>query len=329
MTPVLAGLILGVIFGAAARAGRFCLLRGMKGVMGGGDLSPLRAFALALAVAILGAQGLQYAGLTDLGQSLPLRPRFSWVGLVAGGALFGLGSVMANACGARSVVLAAGGNLRSWVVLASLALAAQASLTGILAPLRLWVQGWGVTAPDALSLMQMLPPVVAVGLPVLALLAFAAPLRRDPMQAGAAVIVGGVVAAGWWASFATQDPFDPQILASVNFTGPLGEGMLWLMLSTGRAVSFGPAMIGGAAVGAFATALLMRDVRVETFTNTTQTLRAIMGGLLMGFGGVLAVGCSIGQGLSGLSTLSLASMIAFAGILAGIMAGLAVLRPTR
>ncbi|MDO5619966.1 MAG: YeeE/YedE family protein [Paracoccus sp. (in: a-proteobacteria)] len=331
MTPVLAGLLLGVVFGAAARAGRFCLLRGMKGLLSGGDLSPLRAFALALAVAIIGAQGLQMAGLTDLAESLPMRPRFSWVAMLAGGAIFGVGMVLANACGARSVVLAAGGNLRSVVVLACLGLTAQASLTGVLAPLRLWMQSWGVAQPQALSLAQVIPAPLAIGGPVLALLALAWPLiRRTHLpQAAAAVIVGATVAAGWWITAATADPFDPPILTSVSFVGPVGDGLLWLMLSTGRALVFGVAVVGGTFLGAFGMTVLMRDLRIESFTTPRQTVKAIAGGVLMGFGGVLALGCSIGQGLSGVSTLSLASLVAFAGILAGIAVALIATRHTR
>ncbi|MDO5631984.1 MAG: YeeE/YedE family protein [Paracoccus sp. (in: a-proteobacteria)] len=329
MTPVLAGLLLGITFGAAARAGRFCLLRGIKGLMAGGDLSPLRAFALALAVAILGTQALAMAGLTDLAESLPMRPRFSWVGMLAGGAIFGIGMVLANACGARSVVLAAGGNLRSVVVLVALGLTAQASLTGVLAPLRLWVQSWGAVQPQALSLAQVIPAPLAIGGPVLLLLALAWPLIRRPVEAVAATIIGLAVAAGWWITAATADPFDPVILTSVSFVGPVGDGLLWLMLSTGRALVFGVAVVGGTFLGAFGMTVLMRDLRIESFTTPRQTVKAIAGGVLMGFGGVLALGCSIGQGLSGVSTLSLASLVAFAGILAGIAVALIATRHTR
>ena len=326
MTPVLAGLVLGLVFGAAARAGRFCLLRGMKGAMHGADAAPLRAFALAMAVAIASVQALNLAGLTDLSASLPMRSRWSWPGMLIGGVLFGIGMVLANACGARSVVLAAGGNLRSVVVLAALGLSAQASLTGVLAPLRARLQSLGSIEPVALALTDLIPAPLAMGLPVALLLALALPLRRRPVEAAAAIIVGATIAAGWWTSFATDDPFDPKILTSVSFVGPVGDGILWLMLSTGRALNFGVAIVAGTAGGAFAVALITRDFRLETFSGTRQTLSAIAGGVLMGFGGVLALGCSIGQGLSGVSTLSLASLVAFAGILSGIAVALTFTR---
>ena len=334
MSAVFLGLILGAVFGAAARAGRFCLLRGMKGVMGGGDLSALRAFALALAVAIPGTQILNLAGLTDLSASLPLRGQFPVLGLALGGAIFGLGMVMANACGARSLVLFAGGNLRSLLVLLCLGLAAQASLTGVLLPLRQALQ-LGVIAPQWLTLTDAFASVlprgaalaIAAGVPALALAAFAWPLiRRAPVEALAATVVGLCVIAGWWIVFATDDPFDPKLLNSLSFIAPVGEGLLWLMLATGREAGFALAVVGGTLAGAFAVALITRSFALETFGSGRHSLFAAIGGIFMGFGGVLAMGCSIGQGLTGVSTLSLASLVAFLGILAGLALGLVILR---
>lgn len=334
MNAVLLGLALGGVFGAAARSGRFCLLRGMRGVMAGGDLSAIRAFALAMAVAICATQALSLSGVIDLAAALPLRGRFSWSGALGGGAIFGIGMVLANACGARSVVLAAGGNLRSVLVLLCLGLGAQASLTGVLAPLRVSLQSGGAAEPAARSLPQLFPAleprlatVLVAGLLVLALAALSLPLlRTQRRQAASAAIIGLTIAGGWWIGFATDDPFDPKTLASISFVGPMGDGMLWLMLSTGRALSFGVAIVAGTALGALAAALLARDFRVEAVGSGGQMLRAMAGGILMGFGGVLALGCSIGQGLGGVSTLSLASLVAFSGILAGIAVGLVVVR---
>ncbi|MBK4216857.1 YeeE/YedE family protein [Paracoccus caeni] len=334
MNAVIAGLVLGLIFGAAARSGRFCLLRGMKGLVGRGDLSPLRAFALAIAVAILATQILALTGGTNLAGSLPMRPRFSWMAMLAGGAIFGLGMVMANACGARSVVLAAGGNLRSGLVLVSLALAAQASLTGVLQPLRNAVQAMGVVEPSRLSLIDVFAGfgrwpamLLAIGLPVGLLIWLALPLIRNRRaEAAMAVIIGLVIAAGWWVSFVTDDPFDPKVLTSLSYVGPMGEGLLWLILSTGRELSFGVAAVAGTALGALVVAVLSSDFRLESIGSTGRAMQAIAGGVLMGFGGVLALGCSIGQGISGTSTLSLASLVAFSGILAGIVIGLVLIR---
>ncbi|MDO5371131.1 YeeE/YedE family protein [Paracoccus sp. (in: a-proteobacteria)] len=341
MSVVVLGLTLGAIFGAAARAGRFCLLRGMKGLVPGKaarDLSALQAFALALAVALAGTQALNLIGGTDLQAALPLRAGSPWLAMLIGGAIFGLGMALANSCGARALVLLAGGNLRSLVVLLCLGLAAQATLTGVLAPARAAVQQLGQANLAGLSLPQLIagagiPAQVALAiatiLPALALAAFAWPLiRRRPLEAAMAAIIGATVVGGWWITFATDDPFDPKPLTSLSYIGPMGESVLWLMLSTGRQAAFGVAIIGGTLLGAFATALLTRSLRAESFGSPRQTVASALGGALMGFGGVLALGCSIGQGLSGLSTLSIASLVAFAGILAGTALGLLILPQT-
>lgn len=375
MSAIVLGLALGTVFGAAARAGRFCLLRGMKGLFprtaaassegprtyparhGPGsrpadgfqqargevraeqgsarDPSALRAFALAIAVALAGTQALNLLGGTDLGAALPLRAGNPWSAMLIGGAIFGLGMVLANSCGARALVLLAGGNLRSLVVLLCLGLSAQATLTGVLAPVRAAVQQLGQASLTGLSLPQVIAGAgipaqaalaLATVLPALALAGFAWPLiRRRPMEAAMAAIVGATIVGGWWITFATDDPFDPKALTSLSYVGPMGESVLWLMLSTGRQPAFGVAVVGGTLLGAFATALLTRSLRAESFGSARQTVASALGGALMGFGGVLALGCSIGQGLSGLSTLSVASLVAFAGILAGTALGLAIL----
>ena len=150
MSAVALGLLLGAVFGGAAQAGRFCLLRGLKGLRPGGDLSALRAFAVAMLVALLATQALNLSGGTELGAAMPLRANNPWPSMLPGGVIFGLGMVLANACGARSLVLLGGGNLRSLLVLLCLGLAAQASLTGVLAPLRMAVQQMGTASGGSL-----------------------------------------------------------------------------------------------------------------------------------------------------------------------------------
>ncbi|MBV0891384.1 YeeE/YedE family protein [Paracoccus sp. Z118] len=330
MSAVALGLVLGAVFGAAAGTGRFCLLRGLKGLRPGGDLTALRAFALAMVVALLATQTLNLAGGTDLGAAMPLRASNPWPSMLTGGVIFGLGMVLANACGARALVLLGGGNLRSLLVLLCLGLAAQATLTGVLAPLRMAVQQMG--SPSTGSLPQLLasaglgfPLALSVAAPALLLGLFALPLlRRSPLEAMMAAIVGLTVAGGWWITFATDDPFDPRPLTSISFVGPVGESLLWTMLATGRQLGFAVAVIGGTLAGAFAAAILTRSFRPESFGSPRQMLGATFGGVLMGFGGVLALGCSIGQGLSGFSTLSLGSLVALAGIVAGAAVGLSL-----
>lgn len=338
---------LGCAFGVAARASRFCLLRGLRQMVssgrqraGQGGVPALQAFALALVVALIGTQGLAWYGLIDLSQTLPVRARFSPLGTVAGGVLFGIGMALARSCGARALVLLAGGNLRALWVLLWLGLAAQASMTGILAPWRQTLQGWLPITPEHGTVQEWLAAqwgeqglsptlalALATGLPCLLLLVFAlrapdpdAPaLRRQLPALAGSILIGALVAAGWWISATHADPFapDPQPLTSLSFISPVAESWLWLQLAVGREVVAGVMMVAGVLVGAFVTALVSRTLRREGFESPGSMATSALGGLLMGFGGVVTLGCSIGQGLSGLSTLSLASLLSAGGIVLG------------
>lgn len=336
MNLLWAGFALGCGFGVAARVSRFCLLRGLRqsagldGSVPGSGAPALQAFALALAVALLAAQGLQLAGLADLGRAQVARTQFSVAGVLIGGALFGVGMVLANSCGARALVLLAGGNLRSLVTVVFLALGAQASMTGVLAPARQWFQTLlPVSLPEA-TLLQSLQArglsaaaafALAAVLPALLLAAYALrrpALRHSPVQWLAALAIGLLVATGWWiTAHVDVDPFEPARLTSLSFVGPLAEGVLYLQLAVGRDMSLGPALAGGVLVGAGLAAQCSRTARWEGFDSPARLAASAIGGLLMGFGGVLAAGCSIGQGLAGLSTLAWASFPAAAAIALG------------
>lgn len=326
-------------FGVAARLGRFCLLRGLRQQMGlDADVAPgqkpaLQAFALALAVALLASQGLQAMGLVDLSMAAVARPGFSAIGVLTGGALFGIGMVLARACGARSLVLLAGGNLRSLVTIVFLALGAQLAMTGVLTPLRLWLQALTPITLTHATLPAYLPPEntwLLVLLPALLLMIFALlrpALRQSPLQLVSALIIGLLVATGWWiTAHIGVDEFEPAKLTSLSFIGPIAESLLYLQLSVGREPGIGLALTAGVLCGAFLAALASRTARWEGFDSTSRMAASAGGGLLMGVGGALAAGCSIGQGLAGLSTLSLASFAAIAGMLLGALAALALLR---
>ena len=331
--------LLGMAFGVAARLGRFCLLRGLRQHMGrdtevaAGQAPALQAFALALAVALLASQGLQALGMLNLSQAAIARPSFSMAGVLIGGLLFGIGMVLARACGARSLVLLAGGNLRSLVTLVFLALGAQLAMTGVLTPLRLWLQAITPLTLAHATLPAYLPSLntwlltLALALLLLAYALLRPGLRQSRLQWGSALLIGLLVAAGWWiTAHIGVDEFESARLTSLSFIGPIAEALLYLQLSVGREPGIGLALTAGVLAGAFLAALGSRTARWEGFDSTSRLAASAGGGLLMGIGGVLAAGCSIGQGLSGLSTLSLASFAAVAGILLGALLSLRLLR---
>ncbi|MCO5148054.1 MAG: YeeE/YedE family protein [Aquamicrobium sp.] len=325
-----AGLVIGLAFGIAARATGFCLVSGLRGwwAPAGTGTAKIRAFALALALAIAGSQALDAAGLVDLRRSLYAQTSFAPALILTGGLLFGYGMVLANGCGARALVLLPGGNLRSFVVLVSLGIAAYATLSGLIAPLRIAASAVGVVAspPDlaaALAPYGFSEPAarLVLALPLATILAFlalrpAARGERGTLAGGAAV--GLAVVAGWYATGVLgADDFQPAPLASLTFVAPVGETIQYAMLATGMRPSFGVAIVAGVFLGALATALVTRTLLLEGFASPQAMLRSMAGGALMGVGGALALGCSIGQGLTGLSTLAPASFVAAGGILGG------------
>ena len=339
-----ASFALGCVFGVAARAGNFCLLRGLRQTLMRPGLSDwgegqapqgapaLQAFALALAVALVGTQVLAMLGEISLSQVLVVRPRFSPLGALTGGLMFGVGMALAHSCGARALVLLAGGNLRSLWVLLWLGLTAQATMTGVLAPVRQTLQGLlviepqGATMPDwlaALGVPESVATVAVTALIVLLLLVYALrrpALRHAPLQWVGALLVGAMVVAGWWISAHIDvDPFEERPLTSLSFISPVAESWLYLQVAVGRELAAAVALVLGVLAGACVTALVSGTARWEGFGGPRRMASSALGGILMGLGGVVAMGCSIGQGLSGLSTLSLASMPAAFGIVLGAL----------
>jgi len=150
-----------------------------------------------------------------------------------------------------------------------------------------------------------------------------APFRRSPGQIGAGLVVGLLIAAGWFATgHLGADDFNPAPVASLTFIAPIADGLQYVMLSTGSTLNFGIATVAGVFAGSLLTALATGRFHWEGYQSPRHMLRSAGGAALMGTGGVMAFGCSVGQGLTGLSTLALASFIAVAGILLGTAAGL-------
>ncbi|QQO20928.1 YeeE/YedE family protein [Bradyrhizobium diazoefficiens] len=330
-----AGLVIGLIYGAVGLLSGFCLMSSMRGWLAQGDGRLVRTYALAIAVAIAVSQLLAGNGTVDLGKSIYLQPSFSAPVLFLGGLLFGYGMVLSNGCGSRALVLLGRGNLRSFVVVIVLAIAAQMTLKGLIAPARIaLVQASQTTLsanslPSLLSMFGLAAPfarALAAALIVIALVvfAFAHPaFRRSPGQIAAGIIVGLLVAAAWFVTgYLGADDFNPVAVTSLTFIAPIADSVQYAMLSTGLTLNFGIATVAGVFGGSLVTALATGRFKLESYSSPRHMLRSGSGAALMGIGGVMAFGCSIGQGLTGMSTLALGSFVALAGILLGTTAGL-------
>ena len=332
----------GMVLGATAQRTNFCTMGAISDAVLMGDYRRLRAWLLAIALALLGSQALHSAGVVDLYQSIYLSPDLGWLGAIVGGLLFGFGMTLAGGCGYRNLVRLGAGNLKSLVVLLVLGIAAAMTLGGLFALVRIWVieptnvvlgsaaepipQGivdllaalFG-TEPDALRW-------AVVGLVAAGLLWFALKdkgFRSSAPNLAAGAIVGLSIPLGWLITGVLgADDFEPVPLVSFSFIAPLGHSLQYLMTFTGATISFGVATVGGVIVGAFLAALAARELRLESFADTADFKRHLSGGALMGCGGVLALGCTIGQGVSGMSTLALGSVLAWLAIIAGGVYGI-------
>jgi uncharacterized membrane protein YedE/YeeE len=332
---VLGGLMIGVIYGAVGLLSGFCMMSSLRGWWADGDGRLVRSYALAIGVAIVATQSLAAAGTVDLGKSIYLQPTFSVPLMFVGGALFGYGMVLSNGCGSRALVLLGRGNLRSFLVVIVLGITAEMTLKGLIAPLRIALLQASQTTAGATSLpallssgglhgapARLLPAILLGG--ALIVFAFAhQPFRRAPGQVAAGLVVGFLIAAGWFATgYLGNDDFNPVAVTSLTFVAPIADTLQYAMLSTGLTVNFGIATVAGVFAGSLVTALVTGRFHLEGFSSPRHMLRSAAGAALMGAGGVMAFGCSVGQGLTGLSTLALMSFVAVAGIMAGTALGL-------
>ncbi len=340
---------LGVLFGAVAQRSHFCTMGAIADIVNSGDWNRMRQWLLAIAVAMLGTNLLAHFGVIDLSKSIYTAPKLNWLSHVVGGALFGFGMVLASGCGSKTLVRIGGGNLRSLIVFIVLGLSAFITLKGILALPRVGVlETVFVTLSstqdlpslasgffgDKSMLRLLVPGFVAL---LLLLFIFASKSFRtfDNMLAG--LVIGAAIVGAWFVSgklgYAAEDPNTLQEvfvatnsgkMESFSFVAPFAYTLDLLMMWTdkSKAVTFGIAATLGVIAGSMAYALATRTFRWEGFGNIEDTANHLTGAALMGFGGVTALGCTIGQGLSGISTLSVGSMLAFSSIIMGALAAL-------
>jgi len=327
---VASGFVIGLVFGVVGLLSGFCLMSSLRDLWTTNDTRKIRSFATALAVAIMGTQFLVGSGIVNVGASLYLQPSFSAPLIFFGGLLFGLGMVLANGCASRALVLLGKGNLRSLVVITVIGITAQMTLKGLIAPARIAFLDWTKTAPTAVSVPALLTTMgldditarlIAVVVASGALLIYAfsdKQFRRSYGQIAAGVIIGSLVVAGWAATgWLAADDFNPIAVSSLTFVSPMADSVQYTMLSTGLTLNFGIALVAGVLLGSLVTATLTGRFELEGYTSVTHTGRSLAGATFMGIGGAMAYGCSIGQGLTGVSTLAMPSFIALAGILSG------------
>jgi len=326
--------LIGIVFGAVANKTNFCTMGAVSDWVNMGDKNRLRAWLMAIGLAIVISQLLQSQGLVDLGGAIYLTTNFGWLGYILGGFLFGIGMTLASGCGQRTLVRVGGGNLKSLIALLFLGLTAYMTMRGLLALVRVNAvevtnvtlalpdQGIGtllaaaVGLPGSAATQWAVTAVIGGGLIVYALAGKDFRHSFDNLFAG--IAIGLIIPAGWYVTGVVGfDDFEPVRLESFTFIAPAAESLQYLMTYTGSTISFGVAAVFGVILGSFGYVIVTGKFRLEYFVSLDDMLRHIAGGILMGFGGVLALGCTVGQGITGMSTLALGSLMALVSIIFG------------
>jgi uncharacterized membrane protein YedE/YeeE len=330
------GFGIAVAFGMIANKTQFCTMGALSDWVNFGSLTRFRAWLLAMAVAIALSQAMQLMGWIDLSTAIYRTPNFGWLGNSVGGLLFGIGMTLGSGCGQRTLVRVGGGNLKSLVVLLVLGITAYMTLRGLLAVVRIEVfqqTNWDLASyglpdqglPTLFAHMFGTEPwavtVTVSALVVLTLLWFvfkdgAFRASGGNMLVGAAL--GFLVASAWYVTGVIGfDDFEPVPFESVTFIAPVGNAVNYLMTWTGSTIGFGVAVVFGILCGSLFYALASGGFRIETFSDRADMINHLMAGVLMGFGGVLALGCTVGQGVAGISTLSMGAVLATGAIMLG------------
>jgi len=316
---VLFALGLGLVFGALAQLTRFCFRRAL---IGADRRQAAGIWAMALAVAVIGTQFAVAQGWISFDNHRLLTPELPVLAIVLGGMLFGTGMVLTRGCVSRLMVLSGSGNLRAAMVIVVFAIVAHATLKGVLAPLRQALGSVTLDLAETTSLAA-LPGGALVWSGVLIAVALTLVLRSGnrvfPLLGAA--LIGLLVPLGWVGTgYVLFDDFDPIAMESLSFTAPSAETLFFTIASSAIPAGFGTGLVGGVLLGALAAALLSGGFQWQSFDSPRQTGRYMTGAVLMGLGGVLAGGCTVGAGLAGIPTLGFAALLALASIAVGGLA---------
>lgn len=329
--------VVGIIFGAIVNKTNFCTMGAVSDWVNMGNKGRLRAWFLAIGIAILVTQVLQFKGIIDLSEAIYLTPNLGWLGSLSGGFLFGVGMTLASGCANRTLVRVGGGNLKSLVVMIVIGLTAYMTMRGLLSSFRMNIieasninlanyglanqgidtfisSGLGIDSP--VLVRGILAVTIAAGFITFAFKGNELRQSFDNLLAGFSI--GLIIPAGWYITGVIGfDDFEPLRLESYTFTGPTGDSLMYLQTFSGSTISFGIAAVFGVILGSFLYAIMTGRFRLETFISRSDMIRHMLGGVLMGFGGVLALGCTIGQGITGMSTLALGSLLVLISIIFG------------
>jgi uncharacterized membrane protein YedE/YeeE len=313
----LGGLLIGLAFGFFAQRSRFCLRSAVIEFARGHHGGKLTVWLFAFATAVTATQALALTGWFDATDARQIAARGSLSGAAVGGALFGMGMILARGCSSRLLVLAAQGNLRSVMSGLIFAVAAQSAWTGMLSPLREAISAaWTVEGGAARDLIARtgIGHGGALLFGVVWLVAAVLWARRQKVPAwgyGGAIGVGLAIAAAWWFTYAVSSQgFEPHPIQALSFTGPSAEVLTRVLFVSDKPANFDMGLMPGVVLGSFLAAALFGELKLEGFSGGASMRRYIVGAIAMGFGGMTAGGCAVGAGLSGAAVFTMTAWVA-------------------
>ena len=346
--------VIAFVLGAISARTQFCTLGAVSDIVNMNDWSRMRMWVLAMAVAIIGAQTLYAFDVIDLSRAFYVRSNVTWLSYIVGGLMFGIGMTLASGCGSRMLVRIGGGNVKSVVVFVFLGIAAYMTMKGLfgvwriasidkvsidLAASGLATQEFGVVFATLLGISKKSAQIgvaTVVAGAMLIWVLWSADFRRSLDGWLGGLGYGVAVVAGWYVTAKigfgeNQETLEMMFFGtnsrtaeSLTFVAPIGYSLELLMLWSDKslAVTFGIASVAGMILGAFAYSLIFKRFRWEGFASVDDTRNHLIGAVLMGAGGVTAMGCTIGQGVTGLSTLAVGSFMALTAMIVGCAATL-------
>lgn len=326
----LVGLLGGIVLGLSARLGDFCTLGALESAIYGKDYRRLRLWGVVLGVAILGTQGLAMAGLIELQRTFYHSIAWNPLGSIIGGLVFGYGMAMAGNCGFGALVRFGGGDLRSLVVVVVMGIFGFFALAGPLAPLRVML----FPQPEATGPQGIVHDLGSLGIPAVAVVAVIglgaliwglshAPLRARPKMVAWGAAAGLAVT---WTFLGTSWLYDHSLgevaVEGPSFTAPVGRTLIYLMTSTAGGITFSVGSVVGVMAGALIGSISRGLFKWEACEDPRELGRQVGGAALMGVGGVVAMGCSVGQGVTAFATLAWSGPVTLIAIAAGAALGL-------
>jgi len=335
LNPIL-GLFGGLVLGYIARRNFFCTLTGLEQYWYGNSSAGLRSWVLAALVAIVIVQTSIHTGWLDPSDSFYLTPRFSWLGAIVGGWCFGYGMALVGTCGFGALIRLGGGSLKSLIAVIILGLSAMSTQRGLLSFGRLEQLEFAIidfSAAGDQSIPSIIGSITGTHSPIVvtSLICFAGftwvfwepAFRKNHKAILTGSIVGAVVTFGWFATtWVSQTTFEPVQIESASFVAPISDAIFQFTILLGHAPDYGVGMVFGVVVGSAIAALSADDIRWEACDDARELSRHIVGATLMGFGGILSLGCTIGQGVSAASLLSISAPVVFISIIVGAKMGL-------